>query len=272
MRKILSRFGLGRLPFTREVDLPDLFLSPSAKENLAALKAAVEGRASAVLTGDPGTGKTFLLRALEGKLNPSRFRVTYIHNAKVSRRDFYRQLSSALGLEPKASAPALFRRIQTHIEEMASGQKVHPVLVLDEAHLLPFSVLEHLHILLNYQRDSRSFLSLILVGLPQLREVLKRNLLASLAARLPVRIALEPLDVSGVDAYLRHRMKIAGSSQEVFSEEAYLFIREATGGVMRKIDVLALTCLGLVSKEKRSTIVDGKTVQEALKICAEVLH
>jgi type II secretory pathway predicted ATPase ExeA len=271
MRAMMNRFGLARPPFTKEIAAEDLFEPTSHADAIARLLAAVEARASAVLTGEAGVGKTCLLRGLEHRLNPARYRLTYLHHATVSPRDFYRQLSMALGLEPKAYPSAMFRRLQAHIEELAEQQKVHPVLLLDEAQLMPPSMLEQLHILLNYRMDSRAFLSVILVGLPELRERLARNLLASLAARLPVRVHLEPLAAEQVGGYLRHRLRAAGSTQEVFSEDAVLCIREATGGVLRKIDVLAHHCLDVVTGRK-GALVDGGIVQEAVRLCAEALR
>ncbi len=271
MRAMMNRFGLARLPFTKEIAAEDLFEANGHADAITRLSAAVEARASAVLTGEAGVGKTCLLRGLEHRLNPARYRVTYLHHATVSPRDFYRQLSMALGLEPRAYPSAMFRRLQAHIEELADQQKVHPVLLLDEAQLMPNAMLEQLHILLNYRMDSRGFLSVILVGLPELRQRLARNLLASLSARLPVRVHLEPLAAQQVDGYLRHRMKAAGSTQEVFSEDAVLCIREATSGVLRKIDVLAQHCLDVVAGGKGS-LVDGGVVQEAVRHCAEALR
>jgi len=271
MRAMMNRFGLARPPFTKEIAAEDLFESTSHADAFAQLYAAVEARASAVLTGEAGVGKTCVLRLLEHRLNPSRARVTYLHHATVSPRDFYRQLSMALGLEPKAHPSAMFRRLQAHIEDLADEQKVHPVLLLDEAQLMPNSMLEQLHILLNYRMDSRAFLSVILIGLPELRERLARNLLASLSARLPVRVHLESLPAEQVNNYLRHRLRAAGSTQDVFSEDAVLCIREATGGVVRKIDVLARHGLDVVARGK-GTLVDGGIVQEAVRHCAEVLR
>jgi general secretion pathway protein A len=271
MRAILNRYGLTRDPFSKEISAKELFVSPSHEESGARIRAAIEGRASSVLTGEVGVGKTFLLRALARDLNPSRYRVTYIHNSSVSRRDFYRQLSVALALEPKAHPSALFRQVQAHVEDLADEQKIHPVLLLDEAHLLATSVLESLHVLLNYRMDSRSFLSVVLIGLPELKDRLARNILASLSTRLPVRVQLEPLDVEQLGLYLGHRLKTAGCEQEVFSEEAVLCIREATGGVLRRINILAHHCLEVACKGKGS-LVDGSTVQAAVKICAEALR
>lgn len=271
MRALMNRFGLARLPFTKEIGAEDLFEVQGHSDAIGRLKAAVEARASAVLTGEAGVGKTCVLRGLERSLNPSRHRVTYLHHANVSPRDFYRQLSIVLGLEPKSHPSAMFRQVQAHIEELADEQKIHPVLMLDEAQLVPVAMLEQLHILLNFRMDSRAFLSVILVGLPELRERLARNLLSSLSTRLPVRVHLEPLAVEEVGGYLRHRMSAAGSTQEVFSEDAVLCVREATGGVLRKIDVLAHHCLEIVSRSKGS-LVDGGTVQEAVRQCAEALR
>jgi len=271
MRTLMNRFGLARLPFSKEVAAEELFEIQNQADAIARLKAAVEAKASAVLIGEPGVGKTCVLRGLERALNPARFRVTYLHHANVSPRDFYRQLSMVLGLEPKAHPSALFRQIQAHIEDLADEQKIHPVLQLDEAQLMPLSMLEQLHILLNFRMDSRAFLSVILVGLPELRERLGRNLLGSLSTRLPVRVHLEPLGAQEVGGYLRHRMSAAGCAQEVFSEDAVLSVREATGGVLRKVDVLAWHCLEVASHGK-GTLVDGGIVQEAVRRCAEALR
>ena len=271
MRTIMNRYGLTRQAFSKEIPADELFVSDLHKDIGVRLKAAVEGHASAVLTGEVGVGKTFILRALERDLNPSRYRVTYIHNTNVSRRDFYRQLSTALALDPKAHPSALFSQVQAHVEDLSNEQKVHPVLLLDEAHLLATSVLEHLHVLLNYRMDSRSFLSVILIGLPELKDRLARNIMASLSTRLPVRVHLDPFDVEDLNGYLGHRMKTAGCEQEVFSEEAVLCIREATGGVLRRVNILAQHCLEIACKGK-GTLVDGSTVQAAVRICAEALR
>ena len=269
-RKIFSRFGLTKDPFTKEVPVEELFEHPGTESASTRLVAALEGRTSAVVTGDPGTGKTFLFRALEGKLPAGRFRITYLHNATLNLRDFYRQLAAAIGLEPRATAEAVFRMIGAQIEESADAQKVQTVIVLDEAHLLPLGVLGHLHILLNFQRDSRPLLSLVLIGLTELRERLTRNVLASLTARLPVRVHLGPLDAEQTGNYLRHRLRLAGCTQEVFSQESILLIAEATGGVLRKIGILAGHALEVAS-EGKSKLIDAATIEEAVKRCREAL-
>src|SRR5438132_2442714 len=90
MNKLLSTYGLTREPFTKDVAPSDMFQTEQLQEALQALKAAIEGRTSAVVTGDSGCGKTCLLRALEEDLPQGRYRIHYVHNATVNRRDFYR--------------------------------------------------------------------------------------------------------------------------------------------------------------------------------------
>jgi general secretion pathway protein A len=223
-----------------------------------------------VVTGDSGSGKTCLLRALEDSLPQGRYRIHYLHNATMNRRDFYRQLSIAMGLEPRATFAALFASISLQIEDLANQHKLRVVLLLDEAHLMPMQVLDQMHILLNFQRDSKPWLSLILVGLPELREILKRNVLQSLTGRIAIRVHLPPLDTDQVKRYVRHRMTTAGCRREVFAEDGLLLLAKATGGIMRRIDVLATRCLELAAQGK-SNLVDATVTQAAIRDCAEAL-
>lgn len=270
MRKLLNRYGLAKLPFERDVPLDEFFDTDGFVAARRLVKAAIEGRSSAVLTGESGTGKTFVARAVEADLVQGRYNVTYIHNSTVNRRDFYRQVATALGLEPRATPAALFQIVSAHIEALASEHQIRPLLILDEAHLLPVQVLGHLHILLNFQRDSKPYLSLVLVGLPELRDVLRRHNLASLAARLPMRVHLAPLPPEEVHEYVRHRLKLAGRTQDLFSEDALLLIAEATGGIARRIDVLAQRAL-LEALDQKSTLIDASVVRRAVEHCAEAL-
>lgn len=271
MNKLLSTYGLAREPFTKDIAPSEMLQSDLLQDALQSLKAAIEGRTSAVVTGDSGSGKTCLLRALEEDLPQGRYRLHYAHNSTVNRRDFYRQLSIGMGLEPHSSFAALHASVSQHIQELASHHKLRVIVMLDEAHLLSIQVLEQLHILLNYEKDSKPWLSLILVGLPDLRETLKRNVLASLTARMPIRIHLQPLDADQVKLYIRHRMNTAGCRRDVFSDDGLLLMSKATGGIMRRLDVLGDQCL-IAALKSKSNIVDAAVVQKAIQACGEALQ
>ena len=148
MNRLLSTFGFTRPPFSKDISPSEMFQTDQFQEAMLGLKAAIEGRTSAVVTGDSGSGKTCLIRALEQDLPQGRYRLHYTANATVNRRDFYRQISIGMGLEAHSSFAALYSTVSQHIQDLAMQHKLWVILVLDEAHLLHIQVLEQLHILL----------------------------------------------------------------------------------------------------------------------------
>src|SRR6266566_1437295 len=130
----LAHFGFSSPPFTKEIADADLWLPPSKAPLVDELVEAIDERESVILVGEPGVGKTSVLRALRHRLPQAGFRLTYCHNATLGRRDFYRQLCLALGLSPNATAAAVFFAVSKHVEDLGR-ERVHPVFLLDEAHL-----------------------------------------------------------------------------------------------------------------------------------------
>jgi type II secretory pathway predicted ATPase ExeA len=249
----LSAFGLEEPPFSKEIADRDLWLPSSKTAIVEELVDAVEERASVLLTGEPGVGKTCVLRALRARLPAAGFRLTYCHNATLGRRDFYRQLCLALGLSPHATAAAVFYNVATHVQDLAQ-QRVHPVFLIDEAHLLHEQMLGHLHILLNYEWDSKALLSLVLVGLPELDDLLKMRRYRSLYSRLHVRLHVDALTPEDTAEYLRYRMKRAGVEREIFTADAVAMLHEAASGGMRDLDRLATGCLHEAARKKRKLV------------------
>jgi general secretion pathway protein A len=210
---------------------------------------AVQERQHVLLVGDPGVGKTCVLRAARHRLPEAGFRLTYCHNATLGRRDFYRQLCLALGLSPKATAAAVFFTISTHVEAL-SRERVHPVFLLDEAHLLHQDVLEHLHVLANYEWDSQPLLSLVLVGLPDLWQRLTLAKNRSLWSRLHCRVSLGEARPEDTVEYIEHRLKAAGATRPIVSSDALTMLHEATAGRLRDLDRLATNALCAASRRK----------------------
>jgi type II secretory pathway predicted ATPase ExeA len=249
----LSVFGLKEHPFSKEIPDRDLWLPSSKAALVDELVEALEERASVLLTGEPGVGKNCVLRALRTRLPQAGFRLTYCHNATLGRRDFYRQLCLALGLSPHATAASVFFAVSGHVEELAK-ERVHPAFLIDEAHLLHEQMLAHLHILLNYEWDSRALLSLVLVGLPELNDLLQMRRYRSLYSRLHVRLRIEALTPEDTAEYLRYRLKRVGVEREVFTADAVAMLHEAASGGMRDLDRLATACLREAARKKKRLV------------------
>src|SRR4051812_13027825 len=253
MPAYVSFFGFKEAPFSKEIGDADLWLPSSKAALVEELCEALNDRASVTLVGEPGVGKTCVLRTLRQRLPTSGFRLTYCHNATLGRRDFYRQLCLALGLTPSATAAAVFYAVTTHVEELGH-ERLHPVFLLDESHLLHQEVLDHLHILLNYQWDSKALLSLVLVGLPELEGRLARRHHRSLFSRIHTRLRIDPLTPDDTAEYLRVRLAKAGCDRELFASDAVAMLHEASAGALRELDRLALASLREAARKKRKLV------------------
>jgi type II secretory pathway predicted ATPase ExeA len=247
-------FDTARSPFSKEVEDKALWVPPSKKAPVDAIVDTIGGHGHVLLTGEPGAGKTVLLRIVRDVLPESRFRLTYCHNATLGRRDFYRQLCHAIGLPTKATAASVFNALSSYVEGLAAEENHHPVFLLDECHLMRDDMLDHLHILQNYQWDSKALLSLVLIGLPELHQRLKLRRHRSLMSRIHTRIAIEPLVADDTGGYLEYRLARVGCDRSVFPPDAIAVLHEHTGGLLRDIDRIATLALDHAARRRTKTV------------------
>jgi type II secretory pathway predicted ATPase ExeA len=256
---LLTHFDLRAVPFSKEIDDHELWL-PEAKTLLVdEIEEALAQRQSILLLGEPGVGKTCVLRVLRHRLPQNGFRLTYCRNATLGRRDFYRHLCHNLGLNPTATAANLFLAVETHVQDL-HRDKLHPVFLLDEAHLLHPDMLAHLHILMNYQWDAKALLSLVLVGLPELESSLSRRAHRSLLTRIHHRFLIPPATVEDTAEYVRYRLTAAGTDRALFPDDALTALHELSQGALREIDRLAIAALRDAARRKKK-LVDRDTIQ-----------
>jgi len=266
MRKVtLEAFGLSYDAFSKEFDDNEAWLPDSKKKAVRAISEALAARQHVLLTGEPGAGKTVVLRAVRHELPQTRFRLTYCHNATLGRRDFYRQLCDAIGLSCRATAAAVFNALGEYVQALATERTVHPVFLLDECHLMKDDMLDHLHILQNYAWDSKAFLSLVLIGLPELYERLNRRRHRSLMSRIHCRLRIEPLGPPDTADYLHYRLSRAGCAGEPFPPDTIALLHEKTNGVMRDIDRIAALALDMAAQRK-TDLVHKDTMLDAINV------
>ncbi len=254
----LSAFGLRFAPFSKELDDADLWLPDSKASLVADITEALAARQSVLLLGEPGVGKTCVLRALRRDLPTAGFRLTYCRNATLGRRDFYRYLCHALGLHPTATAANLFLAVEAHVQDLRRD-KTHPVFLLDEAHLLHADMLAHLHILLNYEWDAKALLSLVLVGLPELEASLSRRAHRSVLTRIHHRFLLPPASLQDTTEYVRFRLNAAGCDRPIFPDDALAALHEHSQGALREVDRIATAAMRDAARRKKN-LVDRNTV------------
>src|SRR5881392_133437 len=193
-------------------------------------------------------------RVFTAPLNTSLYKILYVHFSSGSALDLLRQIALELDLEPAHFRGDLVRQIAAAVVRLNQSKKQHPILICDEAHLLPHAALEQLPLLLNFDMDSSRYLSLLLVGQPLLRRTLSLQMHEPLRQRIAVQYHLEGLSREELDAYLAHQLKAAGVTQPLFDDTARQALYQATKGILRKVNKLALNALRLAASRKEATV------------------
>jgi len=249
-----SFFGLNEKPFSITPDPRYLFLSERHAEALAHLLYGVtESGGFIQLTGEVGTGKTTIVRSLLEQL-PKDTEVALVLNPRLTPHEFLlaicEELRIPLTIEERNSAKAIVDGLNRHLlDAHASGRRV--VLIVDEAQNLSPDVLEQIRLLTNLETAKQKLLQIILIGQPELRQLLSRTDLRQLAQRITGRYHLEPLDPEETRAYIRHRLRVAGGGGEIFNPGATSAIHHSARGVPRLINVICdRALLGAYSREQ----------------------
>jgi len=237
----LSFFGLNEKPFAITPDPRYLYLSERHAEALAHLLYGINEAGGFVqLTGEVGTGKTTIVRSLLAQ-TPKNAEIALILNPKMTAPEFLLTICEELGIGvPDAATESLKDLVDILsgylLRAHAGGRRV--VVVVDEAQNLAPTVLEQVRLLTNLETNTRKLLQIILIGQPELRELLARNELRQLAQRITGRYHLNPLTAAETAAYVRHRLRVAGATNDIFSPGALSEVHRLATGVPRVINVV----------------------------------
>ncbi|MBM4218944.1 MAG: hypothetical protein FJ171_04765 [Gammaproteobacteria bacterium] len=260
-----SFFGLNEKPFAITPDPRYLYLSERHTEALAHLAYGISEAGGFIqLTGEVGTGKTTVLRSLLQQL-PPHCDVALILNPRVTPAEFLLAICDELHVQVPAESAGSVKvlvDLLTHFLLDAHGRNRRIVLMVDEAQNLDADVLEQVRLLTNLETATQKLLQIILIGQPELREVLARPELRQLAQRITGRYHLEALRKHETVAYLRHRLRIAGSTRDIFTTGAMRELHRLSGGVPRIVNVIAdRALLGAYTREE--LMVNGPLTRRA---------
>ncbi len=264
----LGHYGLAEPPFSITPDPRFVFLGERHRDALAHLLFGITqggGGGFVQLTGEVGTGKTTLSRLLLGQL-PDNARVALVLNPRQDPVQLLETVCEELHIDidgRRGNAKALVDALNAHLLE-AYAQGLRVVLVIDEAQALPVETLEQVRLLTNLETDTQKLLQIILVGQPELRDMLAEPGLRQLAQRITARFHLTPLDVAGTTAYLRHRFRVAGGQHFPFDDGAVQRIHLRSGGIPRLVNVIAERSL-LAGYARDRAGIDAALVEEAAR-------
>ena len=257
-------FGLNEKPFSIQPDPSFLYWGRSHRLAYAMLEYGVLNHAGiSVITGEVGCGKTTLIHRLLDQLSDTHT-VALLSNIQAGRGDLLSWVLMGYG-QPFAgkSHVELFAQLQTFfISEYSRGRRV--VLIIDEAQNLSVDMLEELRMLSNINAGKDQLLQLILVGQPELKNLLNRPDMVQLAQRVGSDFHLTPLSSEEVDAYLETRLSIAGANRRIFNLDAVKLVAEESRGVPRVINIIADTALvyGFSAGEE---VISAETVQSVIR-------
>ena len=248
-------FGLREKPFSITPDPRYLFMSERHGEALAHLVYGVtESGGFIQLTGEVGTGKTTLVRTLLLNRMPKNADVAVVLNPQLSVLEFLATICEELHIDVthnRGSIKAQTDALNLHLLDAHSAGR-RTILIVDEAQNLSPAVLEQVRLLTNLETAKQKLLQIILIGQPELRELLARNDLRQLAQRITGRYHLEPLTREETAQYIEHRLKVAGALGEVFDSGAKKSVFRFSQGVPRLINVICdRALLGAYSEESR---------------------
>jgi general secretion pathway protein A len=237
----LAFFGLAEKPFSITPDPRYLYLSARHADALAHLVYGINEAGGFVqLTGEVGTGKTTIIRSLLSR-TPQNAEIALILNPRLSPTEFLQSLCEELGIgaadSPDGTAKDVVDLLNRYLlRAHAQGRRV--VLIVDEAQNLAPEVLEQIRLLTNLETETQKLLQIILIGQPELRRLLAREDLRQIAQRVTGRYHLDPLTRSETAAYVRHRLRVAGATADIFTSGALREIYHISHGIPRVINII----------------------------------
>lgn len=260
----MEYFGFSERPFTLLPDPDFLFWSRAHRRAFSVLEYGVITRAPiTIVTGEVGVGKTTLIQRLLQTLDDD-VTLGLISNAQGGRGELLQWVLNSLGVETDLSAAyvTLFQQLQDFvIEEYAAGRRV--ILLIDEAQNLSVEGLEELRMLTNINSNKDELLQLVLVGQPELRQMIMRPELRQFAQRVTATYHIGPLDRAAVAGYIQHRLTHVGGTGSEFTAEAIDLVHEHSHGIPRLVNKLCDFSMVYAATEERR-VVDAAIVEEVL--------
>lgn len=255
-------YGFSKDPFTKEIEPSEAFKYTDFVEASNRLEFLKNTRGFGVITGEPGSGKTFVLNCFLNSLNTSLYKPVYIPISTVTVNDFYAALCEGLGILPAQKKVKMFAQIQEVITTYYNSKHITPVIVIDEAQFLRNAILDDLRIIFNFGMDTKDYATVILCGQTQFVNQLSRQPLEPVRQRIVVNYTMKGLNKTESFDFISHRLKMAGRSEPLFTDDALELLYASSNGCLRTLTSLARMSL-ICGSNKKSHTIDSQIIYQA---------
>ena len=258
-------FGFQLKPFSKTPDPEFLYLSKQHREALARMEYSIEEKDLFLLTGEIGTGKTTLTRALMDQVEEEKYKFIVILNPRLSPSQFLKVIAKGLGTDKIPSNRAdlndlIYEKLYDYYEKGATV-----VVIIDEAQLIPAKpTFDEIRLMTNFQLDDENLLALLMVAQPELNRRFRHPAYKALVQRIGMRYHLGPLDFEDTKKYIEFRIKKAGREEPIFTDDATEIIYKYSEGLPRVINNIATNAL-LSGFGKEEDPVSADTVIDVVK-------
>ena len=253
-------FEMTHTPFGKDIPTDRLYESVQVNDAVGRIVYAADRNLFVVVTGDPGCGKSTLIRKVKSVLRRDRYVLLYVSDSQLTPRLLYAGILRQLGIEPKFYRGDAKRQLQKELETIKTDQKKKVICILDEAHLLDRETLEEFRFLLNSEFDSVSPMALVLVGQTELWEQkLRMQQYMAITQRIDMSIVLRHLDRSETGQYIAAHLAYAGCTGELFTPGAEDEIYKVSAGIPRMINRICEKTL-MYSAQQKKRLIDEHVV------------
>jgi type II secretory pathway predicted ATPase ExeA len=256
-------FEMSNTPFLNSIPTDAMYLSDSHMEVLGRLEYAASKRLFAVLTAGPGCGKSSIARKFSETLNRDKYTLLYVSDSMLTPRWFYKGLLDGLGIEAKFYRGDAKRQLHKQLEVIREVHHKNVVVIVDEAHLLEKETFEEIRFMLNFQMDSMTPMSLVLVGQNELWEKLKLQRYEAIRQRIDLTCELPLFDRVQTGEYIASHLRYASGKSDIFTDEALSSIYKHSAGRARLVNKICSHCL-MNASQKGKRLIDDHMVKNVV--------
>lgn len=252
---ILDFYGLHELPFSKDISVKDIFPTAAGKEALGMMGLAAGKEDVVLLTGDIGVGKSLVLRSFLHELDENRYAPLYIRGASLSPAELYKCCLAELNIAPPYSASAAKMLYFRKVPELTKK----PFIVIDDVQDLPDSTLAEIKSFVNFDLDSKTRITVVLAGQPEITRRIKMDHLSALRQRIRLSLTLFPMSCEETVGYIDHLISVSGNKNRLFTEVAKAEIFKKTNGIARKINTICYNTL-LQGATRQLSVIDSHDI------------